>query len=297
MNDINNIRINAAENLWVLSFCLGFIMFSIALDLKKEDFVRLAKNPKAAIAGVFAQYVVYPLVVFLFIKIAQPHPSIGLGLLLVAVCPSGNISNFITHAAKGNVALAISLTGISTVFAPLATPILFAFYASLDAGMLGIMQTFHLSFWDMLKNVSMLLLLPLLFALFLSYKAPKFVEKIKKSVRITALLIFVAFLFFAIKANFAEFRKYAHLVLLVVFIADLLGFIVGFYSGKIFRLNYADCKTLSIETGIHNAGLGLVLIFSFFGGMGGMALVAAWWGIWHLIAGMALANYWKRKEE
>ena len=125
----------------------------------------------------------------------------------------------------------------------------------------------------------------------------KIILKIKKTVKTLSLIIFIAFLIFAFKANFEVFKKYVSLVLWVVFLLDLLGFIVGFYAGKLFRLSYSDCKTLSIETGIHNAGLGLVLIFSFFGGTGGMALVAAWWGIWHLFAGMTIAQYWKRKVE
>jgi len=295
MNDIDNIQVNFSENLWVLNFCLSFIMFGVALDLKKEDFIKLIQDPKTALAGIFSQYLLFPFIAFLFIKIMQPHPSIALGLLLVVVCPSGNISNFLTHTANGNIALAVSLTGISTVLAPVTAPFLFTFYANLDTGMSSVLQSFHIGFLEMLQSVSVLLLLPILLAMFLNYKFPAFILKIKKSVKILSLLIFIAFLVFAFKANFEIFKQYVHLVLLVVFILDLMGFVAGFYSGKLFGLNYADCKTLSIETGIHNAGLGLVLVFSFFGGLGGMALVAAWWGIWHLIAGMILANYWKRK--
>jgi BASS family bile acid:Na+ symporter len=107
------------------------------------------------------------------------------------------------------------------------------------------------------------------------------------------LLIFILFLVFAIKANISVFIKHIHLVLFIVFIQDIIGFASGFAIGKIFKLKFEDCKAISIETGIHNVGLGLVLIFTFFGGMGGMALIAAWWGIWHLFAGMLLANYWR----
>ncbi len=297
MNEIDQIQVNFSENLWVLNICLSFIMFSVALDLKVSDFKSIIQHPKIALAGIFSQYIAFPFVAFLFIKITQPHPTIALGLLLVVVCPSGNISNFLTHTAKGNIALAISLTGISTILAPISAPFLFTFYANMDAGMQSILKNFHIGFLEMLQSVSVLLLFPILLALLLNYKFPNFVLRIKKTIKIFSLLIFIAFLIFAFKANFEVFKKYVSLVLWVVFLLDLLGFIIGYYTGKLFRLNYSDCKTLSIETGIHNAGLGLVLIFSFFSGIGGMALVAAWWGIWHLFAGMAIAQYWKRKAE
>lgn len=297
MHEIDQIKINLSDNFWLLNFCLSFIMFSIALDLKKEHFIDLLKQPKAALAGVVAQYLFFPFIAFVFIKIMQPYSSIALGLLLVTVCPSGNISNFMTATAKGNVALAISLTAISTILAPFTIPTLFTFYANLDKGMAAILQTVHISFLDMLKDVSILLLIPIVLAFVLNAWIPTIINKIKKPIKITALLIFILFLIFAIKSNFGNFKQYIYLVLGVVFLLDLFGFIIGYYSGKLFGLRFEDCKTLSIETGIHNAGLGLILIFSFFDGLGGMALVAAWWGVWHLIVGMAIAYFWKYKAQ
>jgi BASS family bile acid:Na+ symporter len=295
LSDIDNIKVNFSENFWVLGFCLGFLMFSVALDLKKDDFKQLLKNPKASIAGVFSQYIVFPFLSFLLVKIIQPHSSIALGMILVAACPGGNMSNFFTHTAKGNVALSISLTGLSTILAPIATPIIFSFYASLDEGTRLLMKDIELDFLEMLKNVSILLLLPLIIGIFLNHNFPNFVNKSKKTIKRIALLIFILFLVFAIKANISVFIKHIHLVLFIVFIQDIVGFASGFVIGKIFKLKFEDCKAISIETGIHNVGLGLVLIFTFFGGMGGMALIAAWWGIWHLFAGMLLANYWRSK--
>lgn len=295
MSEIDNIIVNFSENFWLLSFCLGFIMFSIALDLKKEDFTQLLKNPKAALAGALSQYIVFPILTFILVKLIQPHPSIALGMILVSACPGGTISNFITHTAKGNVALSVSLTAFSTIIAPLTTPLLFSFYASLDTNTAHLMKDIRIDFFEMLKNVSILLLVPMLIGIAFNYKFPAFTNKIKKHVKRVALLIFIAFLFFAIKANFQIFLKHIHYVLFIVFIQDIIGFFSGFYIGKLMRLPYEDCKAISIETGIHNAGLGLILIFTFFGGLGGMALITAWWGIWHIFAGMALAYYWKNK--
>lgn len=297
MSDIEQIRVNFSENFWLLGFCLGFIMFSVALELKKEDFVLLIKNPKATLAGLVSQYVVFPFLSFILVKIIQPHPSIALGMILVAACPGGTISNFLTQVAKGNVALSISLTACSTILAPLATPLLFSIYANLDVGTASLMRDIKIDFFEMLKNVSLLLLLPLAIGFFLNTKFPSFINKIRLPVKRLSLIIFIAFLFFAIKANIDVFMQHIHHVLFIVFIQDVMGFVTGYYLGKVFKLSNEDCKTLSIETGIHNVGMGLILVFTFFGGMGGMALITAWWGIWHLFAGMGVANYWKYKAE
>ena len=101
----------------------------------------------------------------------------------------------------------------------------------------------------------------------------------------------------AFSANFNYFLKYIHLILILVFIQNALAFLTGYLTAKSFKLSFKDAKTISIESGIHNSGLGLVLIFNpkLFNGLGGMAFIAAWWGIWHLIAGFALATYYKKK--
>jgi BASS family bile acid:Na+ symporter len=283
------------ESLVVLNICLGYIMFGVALELKKDDFIHLIKFPKAAFAGVLSQYIVFPLLTFLLIIIARPHPSIALGMILIAACPSGNISNFITHTAKGNTALSISLTALSTVLSPLLTPLSFTIFGKMAPGTSQLLQTIHVTFMDVFQSLVVLLLCPLLLGTLVSYFFPAFTERSKKFFKITSLLIFFSFIIGAIAKNTDIFVHYIYLVIGLVFIQDLLGFVSGYFLASSFDLNERDRRSISIETGIHNSGLGLILIFSFFNGLGGMALIAAWWGIWHLIAGMSIAWYWNRK--
>lgn len=287
----------SSDNLVGLNICLGYIMFSVALELKKHDFVQLFKNPKAALVGVLSQYLVFPLLTFLLIKIAHPLPSIALGMILVAACPSGNVSNFITHTAKGNTALSVSLTALSTVLSPIATPLLFAVFGKMDSGTSQLLQSIHVSFSDVLQSLILLLLIPLISGLVVSYFFPGFTEKSKKFFKTTSLLIFFSFIIGAFLKNTDVFVNYIYLVVGLVFVQDMLGFASGYLLATAFGLKEKDRRSISIETGIHNSGLGLILIFSFFKGLGGMALIAAWWGIWHLIAGMGVASYWNRKDK
>ena len=111
------------------------------------------------------------------------------------------------------------------------------------------------------------------------------------------MVVFIALIFIAFSQNLSIFSEYIHHVLFLVIFHNIFAFILGFYTAKVFGLNKRDTKTISMETGIQNGGLGLLLIFGFFEGLGGMALLAAFWGIWDIFSGMALATYWGRKRE
>lgn len=295
-NIVDGIQIEfSSESLLALNICLGYIMYGIALDLKKEDFALLLRQPKKALVGLLSQYVVFPLLTFLMMKILQPHPSIALGMILVAACPGGNMSNFITHTAHGNTALSVSLTAFSTVLAPVMTPFLFSFYGNLDSETAQLLKTIEISFGDVFQTMLTLLILPLIAGILTSRFFPKFTEQSKRFFKVTSLLLFFSFIALALMKNYTVFIDYIYLVVGIVFIQDLIGFVSGYGLGHIFGLQERDKRALSIESGIHNTGLGLILIFNFFGGMGGMALIAAWWGIWHLIAGIGLAYYWQKR--
>ncbi|MDB5226612.1 MAG: Bile acid:sodium symporter [Bacteroidota bacterium] len=283
------------ESLLLLNICLGYLMFGVALELNKRDFLQLLRHPRKAFAGVLSQYLVFPSITFLLIKILHPHPSVALGMILVSACPSGNISNFITHTAKGNTALSVSLTALSTILSPVFTPLIFSILGNLDKGIGDLMRAIHISFYDILTSLFILLLLPLLLGILINYYFPKFTESSKKFFKISSLLIFFLFILGALIKNRDIFSNYIYLVIGIVFIQDLLGFSSGYLLAKLFRLEERDCRSISIETGIHNSGLGLILAFTFFKGLGGMVLILAWWGIWHLIAGISLAYYWNKK--
>ena len=296
MAEIDLIRLNFnPTSLLVLNIILGIVMFGVALDMKMADFRRLFDLPRSALVGLTSQFLILPAITFLLVLAVQPHPSIALGMMLVAACPGGNISNFFTYMAKGNAALSVSLSAISTVFAIVMTPLNFAFWGSQYAPARELLQSVSIQPLDMLTTIFLLLGLPMALGLWISHRAPAIAERFKGPMKIFSMVFFLIFVLGALAANFNYFLEYIGVVALVVFLHNAAAIFIGYSGARGAQLPEADRRAVAIEVGIQNSGLGLVLIFDFFSGMGGMAIVTAWWGIWHIISGMSLAWFWSRK--
>lgn len=297
MEGIDAVELNFnQDNIFMLNISLGLIMFGVALNLTIDDFRRLLTNPKAALIGVFSQFIVLPFLTFLLVLVLQPIPSIALGMIMVAACPGGNISNFMSVTARGNVALSVSLTAVSTLLAIVMTPINLAFWGSMYEPTAEILKEVSVSFLDVFKTVTMILGIPIILGMTVRHKFEKLAVMLKGFMQVVSILIFAAIVILAFMANFDLFLQYIHRVILLVLLHNAIALTTGFQLGRLFGLPRADKRTLAIETGIQNSGLGLLLIFAFFEGLGGMAIVAAWWGIWHILSGLSLAYIWNRKK-
>jgi len=297
MSDIDAIRLNFSPgSLMLLNAILAIVMFSIALDLKPGDFRALVRTPKALLTGMVSQFVVLPVLTFGMLLVTNPQPSIALGLILVAACPGGNISNFITHRAGGNSALSVSMTGIATVAAIIMTPFNVAFWGNLYEPTRAILRQTTLDPVSIAITVFFMLILPLILGILLNVRKPEFAARIRKTMQRISMAIFIAFIVLALAANWSFFLSYAGAVAGLVILHNALALSGGYLSASVMRLSDYDRRAITIETGIQNSGLGLVLIFAFFGGLGGMAVAAAFWGIWHAISGLALASLWSRRE-
>lgn len=296
-NELDSIQLNfSPQDLLLLNLALALIMYGVALDLRFEDFKYLVKNPKSFFLGVFSQFLLLPFLTWVLVNIINPPPSVALGMFLVAACPGGNISNFLSNLAKGNTALSISLTGFSSFLSIISTPVNFAIWASLYGPTSSLLKEISLDFKDAFFTVALILGIPLLLGILTHQNAPKFAEKASKILKPLSLLIFAAFIVIAFMGNLDLFLSYISLIFLWVLAHNFIALGAGFLTGKAFKLPLADIKTLTIETGIQNSGLGLVLIFTYFNGLGGMAFITAFWGIWHLISGITIATLWKYKE-
>jgi len=296
MLPVDEIRLNFnPASLVLLNVVLGFLMFGIALDTRAEDFRRVARMPGAMAVGIGAQFIVLPAVTFVLTLILQPAPSIALGMILVACCPPGNISNILTHRAGGNVALSVSMTAISNAIAIVAMPLNFAFWGGLHPTAAPLLRTIALDPVEMLGHIVMIIGIPFVLGVACAHRLPALTARIKKPARILSFLALIAFIVGAIAGNWRYFLDYVGLVLLAVVLHDALAFGTGYVCARLSGLPDFDRRAVSIEVGIRNAGLGLVLIFSFFGGLGGMAVVAGVWGFWDIIAGLLLASWWARK--
>jgi len=285
------------QSLILLNICLGFIMFGIALGINPKDFKLVVQRPKSAATGVIAQFLLLPAITFLIILIMRPAAPLALGMILVASCPGGNISNFISSISKANTALSVALTGLATLITPIFTPLNFEFWASVLPNTNAYLQTFELDFLDILTTVILLLVIPLLLGLWMRTKFQKLSKQIEKPIRILSLLILVGFIAGALMNNLDTFLDYLHIVFILVLVHNAAAFAVGYFAGKAAKLPEADRRTIAIETGIQNSGLGLIIIFTFFDGNGGMAIIAAWWGIWHIVAGLLLSSYFGFKDK
>ena len=286
----------SAGSLTLLNAILAVVMFSIAIDLQPRDFRALARAPKPLVVGLFSQFVVLPVLTFLLVLAVRPQASVALGLILVAACPGGNISNFITHRAGGNAALSVSMTGVATVGAILLTPLNIAFWGSLYGPSAEILRATEIDPVRIAVTVSLMLVLPLVLGVTLNARRPEVSARLRGPLQGLSMAIFVGFVAVALAANWAQFLAYAGGIAGLVVLHNALALSGGYVTARVAGLSAFDRRSVTIETGIQNSGLGLVLIFGFFGGLGGMAVVAAFWGIWHAISGIALAAVMGRTE-
>jgi len=296
MADIDAVRLNFnPQTLLVLNVVLGLVMYGVSLELKAEDFRAALATPRALVIGLLGHHVVFPAVTYLLVLAIEPRPSIALGMILVSSCPAGNISNFLTHFARGNTALSVSISTLSTLAAIVMTPLNVAFWGGLYAPAQAILKQVAVSPLEMFVHVLLLLGLPLAAGLFTSRRFPGFTARAVKPFKALSLVFFLVFVLAALAANWRHFLDYVGLVVGVVLVHNALALATGYGLAAAVRLPERDRRAVSIECGIQNSGLGLILIFNFFDGLGGMAVVTAWWGIWHIVAGLTVATTWSRR--
>ena len=292
-----------------INIVLAFVMYGVALGIRPGIFVEVFKKPKSVILGLVCQLILLPaftcVLAILLSKCGMISPMMGLGMILVAACPGGNISNFMSSLAKANIELSVSLTAITTAFAVLTTPFNFWLwgnsYLHFAANHLqGDIPTLAIPLWDVFKTIFILLGIPLVLGVLTTRFLPKVADALKKPLQWISILFFVAMVILSFAGNMDAFLKCVEYIFLVVLIHNLLALLIGYGMGSAFKVPEADRRTMTIETGIQNSGLGLVLLlgtslFANFPPHGGMLVITAWWGIWHIVAGLTVAFHFKRK--
>lgn len=306
---LDPIKINfSASGMHLINVVLCFVMFGVALSIKLSHFTQLIKSPKIALAGLFSQLIALPLITFVLIVIFNQYltPTVAMGMILVASCPGGNISNFMSSYARANTELAVGLTATSTILATFSTPFNFALWGGLynrfvnnHAGHLQ--QPLHIDTLQIFETVFILLGIPLILGILFSRKFPVLTEKIKKPIQNLSLIFFLIMVVMAFMNNLGIFLKYIHYIFIIVLVHNALGLITGYSIASVLKLGDANRRTLTIETGIHNSGLGLLLLFNpkifpWNLQIGGMVFIVAWWGIWHIVTGLSVAHYWHKRD-
>lgn len=298
MVDIDSVRLNLNnDGINILKGIIALIMFAVALDLKPSDFTNLIKNPKGLVAGFLSQFVIFPLFTYLMIVVMNVKPSIALGLVMIAACPGGSMSNLLTSLGRGNVALSVGLTSLSTILSMVATPFFLVFIGDKIPETRALLTEIHVGKWEMLEGVFLILGIPMGLGMLSSKFLPNFSEKFQKIMKKVSVVFLGVFIIGALSANFKYFTEYFGILVGVVFVHSTLALMSGYLAAKIMRVSNYDMRAITMEVGIKNSALGLALVFQFFQGMGGMAMIVAWWGVWQTIAGLILIQFWKIKEK
>ncbi|MGP9543856.1 bile acid:sodium symporter family protein [Psychrobacter sp. AOP7-B1-25] len=282
------------RSLILLNLILGFMMFGVSLSLRLEDFKRIFSFPIAPIAGLFAQFLLLPLATCLFTWVLNIDPELALGMILVASCPGGSFSNIMTWLARGNVAVSVSMTAVSSLTAAILTPVNFAFYGWLNPYTREYLTKITIEPSSILILVLLVLALPLVLGMLTGRRLPDLVVRVQKPLRIFSLLVLMAFVAIAFSSNFALFLERFHSFFWLVVGHNLLALSLGYGMGLMLKLPVADRRAVTLEVGIQNSGLGLVILFTFFPEAGSMMLITAFWGVWHLVSGLTLSQIWAR---
>src|SRR5574344_729979 len=304
---LDTIRINfSAGGMHIINLVLAFVMFGVALGIQPSMFKEVLKKPKSVIVGLVSQLIALPALTFLLIVAFNQYITsmVAMGMILVAACPGGNISNFMSQLSKANTELSVTLTAITTLVSPIFTPANFAIWGGLyvnfvnaEAG--SALRELHIDIYQMFETVFILLGVPLVLGILVSHYLPKVAQKLKKPMQYFSILFFIMMVVLAFGNNVDLFLKYIGFIFILVLIHNGLALSTGFGMATIFKLPFADRRTLTIETGIQNSGLGLVLLFNpkIFPpdlAIGGMLFITAWWGIWHIISGLSVSLIFAR---
>ncbi|WXL24123.1 bile acid:sodium symporter family protein [Ectopseudomonas mendocina] len=277
-----------------LNAIIALMMFGVSLELRVDDFRRILLAPKAPLIGMLVQFVLLPASTCLLTILLPIDPSLAMGMILVATCPSGTFSNIMTWIGRGNVAVSASVTAVSSVTAGIFTPLNFALYAGINPQTRALLTEISVDPISLLLMVLLVLILPMALGMFIGKIRPLLAQKLERPLRNFSLLVLIAFVGGAFIKNYDQFLEHFHLFFWLVVLLNTMALGLGYICARLWRLPEADVRAVTLETGIHNSALGMALIFTFFPQAGGMLLIAAFWGCWQLLAGLLLALYWSR---
>lgn len=277
-----------------IALSLIFIVFGVALGLRTSDFIFLRTAPVLFFGGVASQIVVLPLVTFLLVLILAPPPSIALGMMVVASCPGGASSNFLTFLARGNVAYSVSLTATSSIAAALLTPALILFWSSLYAPTAALLDTIEVNPLSFLIQTTILLALPLVAGMTVAHFRPGLADRYRKHIARAGVAILAGVIVYGTWSLLPRLFAALPLIAPIAILHNAVAFACGAAAGRLLGADGPTRRALTFEVGIQNSGLALVILIGQLAGLGGAAAIAAAWGVWHLIAGGIIVLLFRR---
>jgi bile acid:Na+ symporter, BASS family len=294
--DVDDITIDFDSGaLTFLKIVIAMILFGVALDTKLEDFAAAIRRPIPIVIGVVAQFLLLPALTFALTIVLDVRGSVALGMILVACCPPGNVSNILTHRSGGDVALSVSMTAVSNVLSIFMLPINLAFWGGLSPAGDDLLRSVDVNVWETFGEIALVIGLPFVAGIGITRLWPRVGDRAHRIVGPLSFVLLAAIIVLGFVGNFDIFQDYITIVLLAVFLQNALALALGYAIARLTRLPVRQQKSMTFEVGVRNTGLGLLLVFTYFDGLGGMALVAAWWGLYDIITGLAVAEVWRRR--
>lgn len=293
MSNIDAIRLEFDPGaLGFINIMLALVVFGVALDLRLSDFSRVVTQPRAPAIGLLCQFLLMPALATALVWAWSPPPSVALGIILVAACPGGSVSNFLTSLAKGDAAVSVSMSAVSTLGAIGMTPFNFALWANIYPQTAPLLAEISLNPLEILRSVAIILVIPSVLGMGLAAALPKVAKALHTPMRILSLLVLASFIIVAAIRNGSAAMDFLQTAFGIVLLVNSAALSLGYGLARLVNLSEREARAVCFETGIQNSGFGLVLVFNFFSELGGMAIVVAWWGVWHLISGLSLARFW-----
>ncbi|MGY6551093.1 MAG: bile acid:sodium symporter family protein [Erythrobacter sp.] len=278
----------------LLALALGTIMLAMGLTLSFADYRRLAAMPRALVAGIALQFTVMPLAGFAIARALSLEPGLAVGLILVACCPGGTASNVVAYLARGNVALSVAMTMASTLAAVVLTPLLTGWLAGAYV---------EIDRWNLLQNMIAIVLVPVLAGTLLNRIFPRAAGAVSAFLPLVAIVLVILIVGGIVGGAKAEIAAHAGVLLFATFLLHVAGFALGFLLARLLGLGLAEARTVSIEVGMQNSGLGSGLaktpaFAAQFAQVQQAALApvpAAISAVWHVVIGSLLAGWWRRR--
>lgn len=266
---------------------LGIVMFGMGLTLKLSDFKIVFSHPKDVVIGCLAQFTIMPLLAFFLTRLFGLSPELAVGVILVGTCPGGTSSNVMTYLAKGDVALSVGMTGVSTILAPFLTPVL----TYLLAG-----QTVDVNMMSMFLSIVKVVIVPIALGCIINKLFSDLTQKLVKVLPLVSVTAIVAIVAAVVSANASKIMTCGLLIVAVVMLHNICGYALGFFIGKALKLETAKCKAVAIEVGMQNSGLATSLAATHFAQYPLATIPGAVFSVWHNISGAIFANFMAGKE-
>ncbi len=267
---------------------LGIVMFGMGLTLKPSDFRVVFSHPKDVAIGTVAQFAIMPIVAYLLTKVFGLSAELAIGVILVGTCPGGTSSNVITYLAKGDVALSVGITAMSTVLAPLMTPLLTYVYAG---------ETVDVNVLSMFFSIVQVVIVPIVLGFIVNHYFARAAERATSVLPLVSTLAIMCIEGAVVSVNAERILKSGLLILLIVVLHNLVGYLLGYGAGKLMKMNTTKCRTVAIEVGMQNSGLATSLATVHFAQYPLATVPGAVFSVWHNMSGAILANVFNRMKK